>query len=114
MNEHLSKIYYDPKHPASFSNVQKLWLACDKLYSQSLIKNWLMQQECYTRHKPRLKKFPRKSYIVDNIDDLWEIDLMVFENQQLKRNNSGICYILGKKKIKLLLTFFAQWIFVFF
>lgn len=91
----LSRIYYDPKHTAGFSNAHKLWLACDKNVSKSVIKNWLMKQECYTRHKPRCKKYPQKSYIVNNIDDLWEVDLMVFENKILKRKNNGFCYVLG-------------------
>lgn len=91
----LSRIYYDPKHPAGFSNAQKLWLATAKKISKKEITEWLMKQECYTRHKPRRKKFPRKSYNIDNIDDIWEIDLIVFENALLKSNNDDICYILG-------------------
>lgn len=95
-DERLSKIYYNPKHPASFSSVQKLWLACKKKIKQKVIKDWLTEQECYTRHKQRRITFPRKKYVVSNIDDLWEIDLMVFENEILKRENDGVCYVLGK------------------
>lgn len=94
----LTKIYYNPNHPAGFSNSKKLWLACKKKIPKTDIDTWLMKQECYTIHKERRKRFPRKSYIVDNIDDLWEMDLMVLENNLLKRENDGVCYILGKKE----------------
>lgn len=97
MNDHdLARIYYDPKHPAGFSNVNKLWLASKKKIPRKEIQEWLMKQECYTRHKSRRKSFPRRSYIIDNLDDLWEADLIVFENGNLKKANDNICYILGK------------------
>lgn len=95
-DQSLTKIYYNPNHPCSFSNSKKLWLACKKKIRKADINTWLKKQECYTIHKQRRKKFPRQSYIVDNIDDLWEIDLMVFENNALKNANDGVCYILGK------------------
>lgn len=113
-DEILTKIYYNPNHRASFSNLRRLLEACKKKklkISKKSIEQWLMQQDCYTRHRPRRKIFPRKSYLVDNIDDLWEIDLMVFENQLLKNANDGVCYILGMKKkfrevlVNFLLTF---------
>lgn len=96
IDQDLTKIYYNPNHPAGFSNLDKLWLASKKKIRKDEIDTWLKKQECYTIHKQRRKKFPRKSYTVDNIDDLWEIDLMVFENKVLKDANDGCCYVLGK------------------
>lgn len=95
-DQQLTKIYYNPNHPASFSNSKKLGLACKKKIRKKDIDTWLAKQECYTIHKQRRKKFPRKNYVIDNIDDLWEMDLMVFENDLLKSANGGVCYILGK------------------
>lgn len=100
-DELLTKIYYNPNHRAGFSTLQRLVDACKKKrlkISKEAIEEWLMKQDCYTRHRPRRKIFPRKSYMVDNIDDLWEIDLMVFENEVLKNANDGVCYVLGKIK----------------
>lgn len=90
----LSKIYYDTSHPASFSNVNKLWLATHKNIPKRVITEWLMAQDTYTRHRPKRENFRRNCYIVNNIDQLWEADLIVFP-ADFAQHNDGVKYILG-------------------
>lgn len=89
----LSKIYYDPKHPASFSNVDKLWLATNKKISKKKIKEWLSGQETYTRHKPIRRKFRRSCYFLENLDSFWETDLLIMPNDYAEHND-GVKYVL--------------------
>jgi len=37
---------------------------------------WLETQDAYTLHRPLRKRFPRNPYTVNNIDDVWEIDIL--------------------------------------
>lgn len=90
----LSKIYYDPEHPASFSNVNKLQLATGKKIPKKAISEWLLSQDTYTRHKPLRKNFRRNCYVLDNIDQLWETDLIVMPAEYAEHND-GVKYVLG-------------------
>lgn len=94
MDKKLSKIYYTPSHPASFSSVNKLWLATNKKFSKNKILEWVQKQYTYTRHKPRRIHFRRNCYDITNIGDLWECDLAEFSADYSKENN-GIKYLLG-------------------
>ncbi|KAG8236797.1 hypothetical protein J437_LFUL017012, partial [Ladona fulva] len=87
MEKRLSKIYYDPSHPASFSGVEKLWKAVRPEMSLEQVRSWLESEEGYTLHKPIRRKFPRNKYIVDNMDDLWQADLV--DMRELKSENDG-------------------------
>jgi len=40
------------------------------------IKVWMETQDAYTLHRPLRKRFPRNPYTVNNIDDVWEIDIL--------------------------------------
>lgn len=95
-NQCLSKIYYDPAHPAGFGSVKKIYDAVKKKISKKTISNWLLYQETYTRFKPKYKNFRRNHYLVDNIDDVWESDLIVLNDDVMKNANDGYAYILGK------------------
>ncbi|KAG8239612.1 hypothetical protein J437_LFUL019311, partial [Ladona fulva] len=88
LDNRLSKIYYDPAHPASFSSVQKLWRAV----KPEISKEQLESEEAYTLHKPIRRNFPRNRFIVDNIDDLWQADMN--DMRDLKSENSAYCYIM--------------------
>ena len=56
------------------------------------VKPWLEQQDAYTLHRPVRKRFPRNTYSVDNIMDVWECDLV--DVQALSRHNDGVKYLL--------------------
>lgn len=68
-------IYYDPKHPSSFSgarNLQKLFKG-KKKKEQAL--EWLRAQDVFTLHKPTRRKFSRRHYRLGTIFELFEADL---------------------------------------
>jgi hypothetical protein len=69
----LRKIYYNPKHAASFGSVSKLVQANN--IKKKDVEDWLESQNAYTTHKPVRKRFPRNPYTVTNINDLWEADV---------------------------------------
>jgi len=68
----LGKIYYDFKHTAGFISAAKLVSAAK---SSKRNVEWLSGRDTYSLHKPVRIRFPRNSYTVTNIDDVWEIDL---------------------------------------
>jgi len=90
MEEKLKSIYYDPKHPASYSSIAKLAKASG--YSTAKIKKWLKAQPTYTLHRQALKKYLTRKYIVHDIDEQWQADLA--DVQLLANQNSGYRYIL--------------------
>ena len=91
-NEKLERIFYNPEHNAGFSNVDKLWLAVEKKIPKKYITTFLENQNTYTVNRSRRKKFKRLHYEVNNIDDLWQIDLIDFTS--IKQHNDGFSYIL--------------------
>src|SRR5215469_6570737 len=87
----LSKIYYDPKHPAGFGSILKLVKASKK--KRSDVEKWLAGQDTYTLHKPARKRFPRNSYTSNNIDDSWEMDLA--DLSSISKYNDKYKYLLN-------------------
>lgn len=92
----LSRIYYDPKHQAGFSNANKLWIATGKKIPKKAIIEWLIGQDTYTRHKPRRLRFRRNCYMLTNIDETWESDLIILPDEY-STHNDGVKYVLCKK-----------------
>lgn len=101
----LKEIYYDPKHPASFSTIEKLWKATGKKIPKKTVTEWLLAQDTYTRHQSRRVRFPRNRYIVFNIGQLYESDLAVFAEEYSKYND-GVKYLL------VVIDCFSKFIFV--
>ena len=79
---YLEKIYFDPKHPASFENPVRLYKAvkADGKYviSHSQIKKWIQNKESYSKNKGVNRQFQRNRVIVSGIDDQWDADLASF------------------------------------
>lgn len=73
MDRELKAIYYDPKHPAGFSSIEKLAKASG--YSKAKVKTWLKAQPTYTLHRQAGKRYPTRKYIVHDIDEQWQADL---------------------------------------
>lgn len=90
MNDRLSRIYYDTKHPAGFGSAVSLAKATS--YPLKTVKEWLRSQDAYTLHAPVRKKFLRNYYKVSSIDDTWQADLC--DMRFLAKENEGIHYIL--------------------
>lgn len=89
----LEKVYFDPSHEASFSGATKLVHAAKKKkISDKKTLRWLESQDAYTKHRPVRRRFPRRSYNVRNIDDVWEADLV--DLRSIKDYNDGYVYLL--------------------
>ena len=70
----LEEIYYNPKHPAGYSNADVLYRHTVG-WTKADIQRWLKDQRSYTLHRPARKHFPRNRIVVDRIDQQWEVDL---------------------------------------
>ena len=75
LSTRLQEIYYNPKHPASFSGVDDLLRALKeegKVHAKhSDVKKWLEKQLTYTLHKPIRRRFPRGRVLVSGMDWQW-------------------------------------------
>lgn len=91
----LRSIYYDQKHPSSFSTAEKLYQTAKEILpiiSIEDVKEWLSGEFTYTLHKPQRKHFKRNPIIVEDIDQQWEADLV--DMQEYKKVNKGFNYML--------------------
>lgn len=92
----LSSIYYDIKHPASFSSLNYLYKAVkniDPSISISNVKEWLKSQFVHTLHKQPKRRFKRSRIIFEGIDEIWEADLVDLTEFQSK--NQGYKFLLN-------------------
>ena len=96
MNEYLSSIYYDPKRSGGVGGVDRLYEDVKKegkfKVSRKQIKEWLMEQDAYTLHKPIQRHFRRNRILVGGIDELWQMDLA--DMQSMQKFNDGYRYLL--------------------
>ena len=88
----LSKIYYNPSNPGGYSSVQALWHAARKKISKNNVIKFLKAQNTYTINRNRRKRFSRLHYEVNNINDIWQIDLIDF--QSISSYNDNFKYLL--------------------
>ena len=106
--EYLASIYYNPKHPGSFSGPDKIFKVVKKegKYSIGLnsIKKWLSAQETYTLHRKLQRKIKRNKVIVEGIDDQWDMDLM--DMSRLAKDNDGNHFVL------LAIDIFSRYVYV--
>jgi hypothetical protein len=88
-----SKVYYDPGHVASFCTLDKLSKAV-KNEKRTALKSWLEEQDAFTLHRLVRKRFHRNPYIVTNVMDVWECDLLdMHANSKI---NDNYRYLLTK------------------
>jgi hypothetical protein len=98
IDKFLTKYYYDPSSPASFSSYDKLWRHLSTLKNKPAgltrlkIKEWLKNQDVDSVHKQTKLNFKREKIIVGSIGELWESDLI--DLSMLKKHNNGFSYIL--------------------
>ena len=89
--DYLKSIYYNPRHPAAYAGVEKLYKAVRKegkfVLGRSKIRKWLMKQETYAVHREEKTKFKRRRVIAPFIDYQWEVDtadMRRYEDQKFK------------------------------
>src|SRR5882757_742063 len=92
MDKVLRKIYYDPKHNASFSSAERLHDSVKDKFSLEAVKEWLSGELTYTLHKKGRKNFKRNRIIVNHIDEQWEADLV--DMKEFATKNNKINFIL--------------------
>ena len=90
MNELLKTIYFNPKHPAGLSSIQKLSKSSN--VSEKKVKEWLKSKPTYTLHRTARKKYPTRKYIVHDLDEQWQADLC--DVALIARHNNGNHFIL--------------------
>ena len=88
----LSKIYYNPRHEASFGGLEKLYRAAKATkknlkISRNDVRNWLRSQETYTLHKPVRRNYLRNRVFVAGIDDQFEADLADLQSLSAQNDN---------------------------
>lgn len=88
----INDIYYDVRHPAGYSSLDKLSQAMQCQMSKGDVRKWLQSQETYTLHKPVNRKIPRNKYILSNFNELWQADLS--DLRTYSEYNEGFKYIL--------------------
>lgn len=95
IDKKLKNIYYDPIRPESFSgakNILKYSAENKSEISRDDVKEWLNKQETFTKHRMNRKRFIRRTYNVESIDDVWEADLA--DLRSISTYNKGYKYIL--------------------
>ena len=94
--EYLKKIYYDPKHPASFAGPQKIYKVIKDEGKFNIgmykIRKFLHNQESYGLHKPVRRRFKRNHVVSAGKDDLWMADLI--DMVKYKDWNDGYRFIM--------------------
>ena len=93
MNKNLKTIYYDPKHPASYSGLDKLYRHVKHMgYKKPEVKKWLEKQDVYTLHKPVSRQVKRPRIVVSAVDQQWDLDTM--HMVKFNKHNKGYSYVL--------------------
>ena len=89
--DYLKTIYYDPRHPAAYAGVEKLYKAVRKegkfVLGRSKIRKWLLKQENYAVHNEEKTKFKRRRVIAPFVDYQWDVDtadIRRYEDQKYK------------------------------
>jgi transposase InsO family protein len=86
----MNKIYFDPKHRASFGGLERLKRDVDA--KKSDVSKWLQSQRVYTLHKPARRKYVTRRTLTSHFASQFQADL----NDMIahSRVNRGYRYIL--------------------
>ncbi|KAL3069918.1 hypothetical protein niasHS_015653 [Heterodera schachtii] len=92
----LERLYNDPKSPAAFAGVDRLWLEAKKELGNKIrkndVKHYLEGHRTYTLMRPRRINFPRSRTTAAGFMTDCQVDLADF--QALSRHNSGNRYLM--------------------
>ena len=93
--QYLRELYYSPESPVAFSNIRNIWMKIKeekKKIKYNELKQFLLEQPTYTKHKKAVEKFVRRKVMVSYIDQQWQADLI--DMQKLEKYNKGYKWIL--------------------
>jgi hypothetical protein len=91
----LSDLWFNVENPSAFTSVHNLWkVANDKglKISKSKVKEWLQEQDIYTKYAPVYQKIRRSRVLSWGPDYLYQADLADVSN--ISKWNSGIKWLL--------------------
>lgn len=100
-SEYLRKLYYGFEEPEGYSSLSALWrrVQSDKKAGVAPsdlnfagLRRWLHEQNTYSRHYPRKKRFKRNRVVAYAIDECWQGDLI--DLSKIKRDNRGVTFLL--------------------
>jgi hypothetical protein len=92
-----AKLFYDVSKPTAFSTLANLQAAMERQAEGKSVplaktRSWLERQDAYTLHKTVRKHFPRNLYVVSNVMDVWEAELLDVQN--VSKFNDNYKYLL--------------------
>ena len=90
MSEKIIKLYKNPSFPGSYSGLDTFLKTLKDngiKHNKNKVKKLLLQNETYTLHRPKRKKFERNQVIVSGIDDTWQADLVDVSSLSNKNDN---------------------------
>jgi hypothetical protein len=94
--KYLESIYFDVKHPGSFSGPEKLYKVAKSegkfAITMRKIRRFLQDKESYSLTRGARRKFPRSRVIVEVFDIFWDVDLM--DMVDVPDKNDGYKYVL--------------------
>ena len=85
----MNVLYNDLASSTGLASVKRLY---EHVRNKKLAEDFLKTQDSYTLHKPVVRKFRRRKYVVSGIDDLVQMDLA--DMSSLSRWNGGVKFIL--------------------
>lgn len=99
IKSYLTKRFYNPKLPGSFTSVSKLYQVIKKEGKRKIslkqIQEWAKGQDILTLHKTVNEKQPAYRRIVTpGLNHFWDCDLLVLTGERFSKVNSGNSYIL--------------------
>lgn len=89
----MERLYYNLPKPTTYAGADKLLTSTRKRYTKRQVIDWLESQDAYNSHKLVRRRFPRRIYNAENIDDVWEADLM--DVRSLSTYNDNYTYLLA-------------------
>ena len=96
LDDYLKATYYNPKHPAGYSGVQRLYEAARRegfpKVKLSEVKKWALGEEVYGVMRTARRKFPRSSVVIAGLDHQFECDLMDYS--RLRQHNKDYSFVL--------------------
>ena len=70
------KAYFNIRSPGGYGGVQALCRLMKSSGTKKQVVDWLANQDAYTLHKPKRRRFPRRKTFARDIDYLWQTDLV--------------------------------------
>src|SRR3954451_16008282 len=76
----LDSLYKDFNFPSAYTSVEPLWneaIKHDQTITRKIVRNYLLQQHVYTKHRKAVRRFPRLHTFSPGPNTIWQADLGV-------------------------------------